>query len=44
MAFAYIGQTIAAIVQPLILNSPGELAATWFREERVKLLFILKKC
>jgi len=43
MAFAYIGQTIAAIVQPLILNSPGELAATWFREERVN-FFILKIC
>jgi hypothetical protein len=33
--FAYAGQTIAAIAQPVILNSPGKIASTWFREERV---------
>jgi hypothetical protein len=35
MFFPYLGQTLAAIAQPFILNSPGKFASTWFREERV---------
>ena len=33
MAMAYIGQVIIAIFQPALLNSPGKIAANWFRED-----------
>jgi hypothetical protein len=33
--FAYGGQIFAALAQPIILNSPGKIASTWFRDERV---------
>jgi hypothetical protein len=36
--FCYIGQTLAAIAQPVILNSPGKISSTWFRDERVEIL------
>ena len=29
----YIGQIIACFFQPVLLNSPGKLAANWFRED-----------
>ena len=29
----YIGQIIACIFQPVLLNSPGKIAANWFRED-----------
>ena len=35
--FPYAGQILLAISQPLILNSPGKVAAQWFRPERVKI-------
>jgi hypothetical protein len=35
LIFAYIGQSLPAIAQPLIMNSPGKLASTWFREDKV---------
>lgn len=37
MYLAYIGQTLAAIAQPFILNCPGKISATWFREDRVNI-------
>ena len=33
MAFAFIGQFCAGFFQPAILNSPGKIAANWFRED-----------
>jgi hypothetical protein len=33
--YAYAGQVLAAIAQPFILNSPGKIASTWFKDERV---------
>ena len=30
---SYIGQIIACIFQPVLLNSPGKIAANWFRED-----------
>ena len=33
MAFAFIGQFLAGFFQPAILNSPGKIAANWFRED-----------
>ena len=33
--YAYAGQLLSAIAQPFILNSPGKIASTWFRDERV---------
>jgi hypothetical protein len=35
ISFAYIGQFITAIAQPLIMNTPGKIASTWFREDKV---------
>lgn len=35
LVFTYLGQTLAAIAQPFILNSPGKIAAVWFRDEKV---------
>ena len=32
IAYAYIGQFLAAVFQPAILNSPVKIAATWFDE------------
>ena len=29
----YIGQIIACLFQPILLNSPGKIAANWFRED-----------
>ena len=29
----YIGQIIACIFQPVLLNSPGQISANWFRED-----------
>ena len=29
----YIGQILAAILQPALLNSPGKIAANWFRDD-----------
>ena len=33
LASCYIGQFIAGIFQPVLLNSPGKVAANWFRED-----------
>ena len=33
LASSYIGQIIACIFQPVLLNSPGKIAANWFRED-----------
>ena len=33
MACAFIGQFFAGFFQPAILNSPGKIAANWFRED-----------
>ena len=33
LASCYIGQIIACFFQPVLLNSPGKLAANWFRED-----------
>ena len=33
LASSYIGQIIAALFQPVLLNSPGKIAANWFRED-----------
>ena len=33
LASCYIGQIIACIFQPVLLNTPGKLAANWFRED-----------
>ena len=33
LASCYIGQTIAGLFQPVLLNSPGKISATWFRED-----------
>ena len=33
LAFCYIGQIIAGLFQPALLNSPGKIAANWFRED-----------
>jgi fucose permease len=33
MACAFIGQFLAGLFQPAILNSPGKIAANWFRED-----------
>ena len=33
--FAYLGQILCALAQPLILNSTSKIASTWFRPERV---------
>ena len=33
MACAFIGQFLAGFFQPAILNSPGKIAANWFRED-----------
>ena len=33
LASSYIGQIIACIFQPILLNSPGKIAANWFRED-----------
>jgi hypothetical protein len=42
LAFAYIGQTLAALGQPLILNATGKVASSWFREDRVKNIIYLE--
>jgi hypothetical protein len=34
--YILVGNTLAAIGQPFLLNSPAKLAATWFRPEMVK--------
>ena len=31
--FCYLGQFMAAIFQPALLNSPGKIAANWFRDD-----------
>jgi MFS family permease len=33
LASCYIGQFIAGLFQPALLNSPGKIAANWFRED-----------
>lgn len=33
LAACYIGQIMPALFQPALLNSPGKLAANWFRED-----------
>jgi fucose permease len=33
--YAYIGQILCAIAQPLVLNSTSKIANLWFRPERV---------
>ena len=33
LASCYIGQTISCLFQPVLLNSPGKIAANWFRED-----------
>ena len=33
MAFCYIGQFMASIFQPALINSPGKIAANWFRDD-----------
>ena len=33
MFFCYIGQFMAAIFQPALINSPGKIAANWFRDD-----------
>ena len=33
LASSYIGQVIACIFQPVLLNCPGKIAANWFRED-----------
>ena len=33
LASCYVGQVIACIFQPVLLNSPGKIAANWFRED-----------
>ena len=33
LASCYVGQIIACIFQPVLLNSPGKIAANWFRED-----------
>ena len=33
MFFCYLGQFLAAIFQPALLNSPGKIAANWFRDD-----------
>lgn len=38
--YAYGGQILAGLAQPIILNSPGKIASTWFRDERVKFRII----
>jgi hypothetical protein len=35
LLICYLGQTLSAIAQPIILNSPGKIASTWFREDKV---------
>jgi MFS family permease len=33
LASCYIGQTISCLFQPILLNSPGKIAANWFKED-----------
>ena len=33
LASCYIGQIFAGLFQPALLNSPGKIAANWFRED-----------
>ena len=33
LASCYVGQILAAILQPVLLNSPGKIAANWFRDD-----------
>ena len=33
VAWAFVGQFFAGLFQPAILNSPGKIAANWFRED-----------
>ena len=33
MASLYIGQILCSILQPVLLNSPGKIAANWFRDD-----------
>ena len=33
MFFCYLGQFMASIFQPALLNSPGKIAANWFRDD-----------
>ena len=33
LASCYIGQSISGLFQPALLNSPGKIAANWFRED-----------
>lgn len=33
MFFCFLGQIIAGVFQPALLNSPGKIAANWFRDE-----------
>lgn len=34
---AFVGQILAGIAQPFILNSPGKLSTTWFRPDVVEI-------
>ena len=33
MFFCFLGQIIASVFQPALLNSPGKIAANWFRDD-----------
>ena len=33
MFFCYLGQFMASIFQPALINSPGKIAANWFRDD-----------
>ena len=33
MFFCYLGQFLASLFQPALLNSPGKIAANWFRDD-----------
>ena len=33
LASCYVGQAIAGLFQPVLLNSPGKVSANWFRED-----------
>ena len=41
MACAFIGQFLAGLFQPAILNSPGKIAANWFREDIRTLIYTI---
>ncbi len=42
LIYLYIGQFLAAVGQPFILNSVAKVASTWYREDKVIFLFYLE--